>query len=99
MEIIKNLDPGIRKYRFTHYDCCEFTAHSNEFKWVTGQYNETTASVICPKCGKKFYYHPEEIKPEEPSFDNWPNAINCLRNCKKCQAKCLYRKEPYLCLY
>ena len=70
MEIIKNLDPGIRKYRFTHYDCCEFTALPNEFKWITGQYNETTASVICPKCGKQFYYHPEEIKPEEPSFDN-----------------------------
>lgn len=92
MEIIKNLNPGIRKYKFTHYGCCEFTALSNEFKWVTGQYNETTASVICPKCGKQFYYDPEEIKPD----NNWPNASNCLRNCKRCQARCLYRKEPYL---
>lgn len=95
MEIIKNLDPGIRKYIFIHYGCCEFTVHSNEFKWVTGQYNETVASVICPKCGKQFYPDPEEIKPEESSFDNWPNAVNCLRDCKKCQVRCLYRKESY----
>ena len=49
MEIIKDLNPGIRKYRFTHWNCCEFTAFENEFKWVVGQYNETTASVICLK--------------------------------------------------
>ena len=26
MEIIKDLNPGIGKYKFTHYNCCEFTA-------------------------------------------------------------------------
>lgn len=48
MEIIKDLNPGIKKYRFTHYNCYEFT----------GQYNETTASVVCPKCKELFYDDP-----------------------------------------
>ena len=47
MEIIKDLNPGIGKYKFTHWNCCEFTAFENEFKWVVGKYNETTASVVC----------------------------------------------------
>ena len=58
MEIIKDLNPGIRKFRFTHYNCCEFTAFENEFNWVVGQYNETVASVVCPKCREQFYYDP-----------------------------------------
>ena len=32
MEIIKDLNPGIGKYKFTHWNCCEFTALENEFK-------------------------------------------------------------------
>ena len=58
MEIIKDLNPGIRKFRFTHYNCCEFTAFENGFNWVVGQYNETVASVICPKCREQFYDNP-----------------------------------------
>ena len=58
MEIIKDLNPGIGKYKFIHWNCCEFTAFENEFKWVIGQYNETTASVVCPKCGEQFYDDP-----------------------------------------
>ena len=61
MEIIKDLKPVIRKYKFTHWNCCEFTAIEDEFKWVAGQYNETTASVICPKCGEQFYDDPKLI--------------------------------------
>lgn len=61
MEIIKNLDPGIRKYRFTHYDCCEFTALPNEFKWVTGQYNETTASVFVQSAGSNSIMIPKRL--------------------------------------
>lgn len=61
MEIIKDLNPGIRKFRFTHYNCCEFTAFENEFRWITGQYNETVASVFCPKCKEQFYYDPKFI--------------------------------------
>ena len=26
MEIIKDLNPGIGKYKFIHWNCCEFTA-------------------------------------------------------------------------
>lgn len=62
MEIIKDLNPGTKKYKFIHRCCCEFTAFANEFKWTAGQYNETTASVVCPKCGKQFYYDPEVIE-------------------------------------
>ena len=58
MEIIKDLNPGIGKYKFTHWNCCEFTAFENEFKWDVGKYNETTASVVCPKCGEQFYDDP-----------------------------------------
>ena len=61
MEIIKDLNPGIRKYKFTHYNCCEFTAFENEFRWIFEQYRETTASVICPKCKEQFYYDPKFI--------------------------------------
>ena len=61
MEIIKDLNPGIKKYRFTHYNCCEFTAFENEFRWIFEQYRETTASVICPKCKEQFYYDPKFI--------------------------------------
>ena len=59
MEIIKDLNPEIRKYKFIHWGCCEFTALENEFKFVEGQYNEITASVVCPKCGKQFYQDPQ----------------------------------------
>ena len=31
MEIIKDLKPVIRKYKFTHWNCCEFTAIEDEF--------------------------------------------------------------------
>ena len=96
MEIIKDLRPSTKKYKFIHYDCCEFIANGDEFSWTSGQYNETVASVVCPQCGKRFYANPEEItvKPDT-KFDDWPNVTNCPKNCKICQAKCLYRKEKY----
>lgn len=27
------------------------------------------------------------------SFNGWPSVTNCIHNCKKCFARCLYRKE------
>jgi hypothetical protein len=62
MEIIKNLRPCNKKYKFIHANCCEFIANSDEFTWTCGQYNENTASVVCPQCGKQFYYDPEVIE-------------------------------------
>ena len=32
---------------------------------------------------------------QESAEWEWPNLSNCIRNCKKCHGKCLYRKEPY----
>jgi len=93
MEIIKDLRPVAKKYKFIHYSCCEFIANSNEFKWTTGQGNETTARVVCPQCGETFYYDPKVITIS--SFDDWPRVTNCPKNCKICNAKCLYRKEEY----
>lgn len=29
----------------------------------------------------------------EWTFNGWPSFTNCIHNCKKCFAKCLYRKE------
>jgi hypothetical protein len=95
MEIIKDLRPCNKKYKFIHTNCCEFIANGDEFTWTCGRYNETVAKVVCPQCGKQFYDDPEEISPETLSFDDWPKVTNCPRNCKKCQAKCLYRKEQY----
>ena len=95
MKIVKDLRPCTKRYRFIHSNCCEFIANGDEFSWTSGQYNETVASVVCPQCGKQFYDNPEEIEPETPSFDDWPKVTNCTRDCKKCQAKCLYRKEWY----
>ena len=55
MQIIKDLCPKEKTYRFLHYGCCEFLAKDGEFKWITGKYNEPVADIICPKCGKQFY--------------------------------------------
>ena len=62
MKIIKDLSPKTKTYKFIHYGCCEFLANENEFKWKVGQYNETVADIICPKCGKQFYGDPELVK-------------------------------------
>ena len=93
MEIIKDLRPCNKKYKFIHANCCEFIANGDEFSWTSGQYNEKVASVVCPQCGKQFYYDPKVITIS--SFDDWPKVTNCPKNCKICQAKCLYRKEEY----
>lgn len=95
MKIIKDLRPFNKKYKFIHTNCCEFIANGDEFTWTCGRYNETVAKVVCPQCGKQFYDDPEEISPETLSFDDWPKVTNCPKNCKICQAKCLYRKEKY----
>ena len=93
MRIIKDLTPPKKTYRFIHYNCCEFEADESEFKWATGQYNEQVADVICPKCGNQFYYNPEEVGNIFQT--SWPNVSDCIRNCKNCQARCLFRKEKY----
>jgi hypothetical protein len=94
MEIIKDLRPKNRKYKFIHPGCCEFIANGDEFRWTTGQYNERVADVICPQCGKQFYDIPEELK-ENGQFTGWYPTTNCMRNCKACRAKCIFRKEEY----
>lgn len=68
MEIIKDLRPCNKKYKFIHLGCCEFIAESHEFTWTCGQNNENVASVICPQCGRQFYYDPEVITTS--SFDD-----------------------------
>lgn len=62
------------------------------------QYNEYAFSKgTCPGCGytgvsldknKDQYNFTED-------FYGWPNITNCPKNCKKCQARCLYRKEQF----
>ena len=64
MKIIKDISPATKTYRFTHRGCCIFEARGDEFNWTTGQYNETVANVICPKCGRQFYADPELIGEE-----------------------------------
>jgi len=94
MEIIKDLRPKTHLYKFIHPNCCEFTATGDEFRWTTGQYNESVANVICPQCGEQFYITPQEIAVGGNELIlSWPKISNCIRNCKKCYAKCLYRKE------
>lgn len=61
MKIIKDLSPKTKRYKFIHYNCCEFLANGDEFRWTTNNYNERLADIICPKCGKQFYGDPEEI--------------------------------------
>lgn len=33
------------------------------------------------------------VQNTTPINSSWPNVKNCIRNCKKCHARCLYRKE------
>lgn len=35
----------------------------------------------------------EKQKEQKPAEWEWPNLSNCIRNCKRCHGKCLYRKE------
>ena len=37
----------------------------------------------------------EKHKEPKPVEWEWPNLSNCIKNCKKCQGKCFYRKESY----
>lgn len=37
---------------------------------------------------------PAEWEPKPVEWE-WPNLSNCIKNCKKCQGKCFYRKESY----
>ena len=46
MEIIKDLKPVLRKYKFTHWNCCEFTAIEDEFKWVVGKYKVSLSKFL-----------------------------------------------------
>lgn len=63
------------------------------------QYNEYCYSKgTCPGCG----YNGVSLDKNKDTFESdeefygWPeNVTNCFRNCKKCQSKCLYRKEEY----
>lgn len=63
------------------------------------QYNEYAYSTgTCPGCGydgvtlDKY----KDKYDESEEFFGWPtNISNCKKNCKKCQARCLYRKEKY----
>jgi GNAT superfamily N-acetyltransferase len=40
-------------------------------------------------------YLEKQKEQKEKVATEWPNLSNCYRNCKKCMAKCFYRKEPY----
>lgn len=40
-------------------------------------------------------YSGEKQKEQRPVEGEWPSLSNCIRDCKKCQGKCFYRKEPY----
>lgn len=41
----------------------------------------------------KYTSKPETNYSSDGTFNGWPSFTNCMRNCKKCFAKCLYRKE------
>ena len=41
------------------------------------------------------YIGEEKQKEPKPVEWEWPNLSNCIKNCKKCQGKCFYRKESY----
>ena len=95
MEIIKDLRPNNKRYKFIHPTCCEFIANGDEFSWTTIQCNERAADIVCPQCGERFYAMPIEIIENNYQFGGWSPSINCMRNCKACRAKCVFRKEDY----
>lgn len=33
------------------------------------------------------------VQNSTPINSSWPNVKNCIKNCKKCHARCIYRKE------
>ena len=35
------------------------------------------------------------VQHDTPINSSWPNVKNCIRNCKKCNARCLHRKEKH----
>lgn len=62
------------------------------------QYNEYCYSKgTCPGCGYAGVSLDKNkgLYEEDESFYGWPNITNCSKNCRKCTARCLYRKEQY----
>lgn len=54
------------------------------------------SSGKCPGCGNTVSLDKNKsLYSEESQFYGWPKTTNCKKNCAKCQARCLYRKEQY----
>lgn len=51
------------------------------------KWNNTEQSEVNDKTNQ------ETSHSSDYSFNGWPSVTNCIRNCKKCFARCLYRKE------
>ena len=51
------------------------------------QFDEQSFKNFCRGIRNMYQQKPTELE--------WPNLQNCIRNCKKCHGRCLYRKEPY----
>ena len=53
---------------------------------------------ICPNCSNRVELDLEKDKYIEQNPENqfsiWPDFSNCIKDCKYCFAKCLWRKEP-----
>ena len=63
----------------------EIPTNEEMLRTLRAEYEKGVADTIAK-------YEQKEPKPVEWK---WPNLSNCIKNCKKCYGKCLYRKEPY----
>lgn len=58
--------------------------------------DERVITVDCYEITARHFAKWGEKQKEQKSAEcEWPNLSNCIKNCKKCQGKCFYRKESY----
>lgn len=97
-EIIGYDKKVIRKYKGICPKCGAIIIFEENELSDQFQYNEYCYSKgTCPGCGYQGVSLDKNNDQYETmtEFYGWPDSTNCKRNCAKCQARCLFRKEEY----
>ena len=71
----------------------KFRMESQALQYKVDVYNDINGEILMliHELNNAEEVEEETIKPRL----GWPPVTNCPKNCKICQAKCLYRKEKY----
>ena len=88
--LFNNICLLIRKEAYIHYDVDENGKECGEYAEIK-RWFESLKDRVQPKQELSC----EKEQDENINNINWPKLSNCIKDCKKCQCKCFYRKECY----